>query len=197
MSASPEATTKPSSDEMTLDCRHKLTHMTRLTKTEDPGEEFAVRGHNIITDQDDDEVVFYRDVTRVHVVPDRQSFAIQVLTPDFVLEMDFTDTGKVLEALDLFERKKVVEVDFDEPNAVRIMPSNPEPMRTGRGEIGRPQSPAADFHQDPSITTLRLGGGLQADGLITFSDTVSHPITLVPTNTLPSWPSIWGPLTLN
>lgn len=171
--------------------------MTRLTITEDPGEEFTVRGHNTVTGRDDNEVVFYSDVTKVHVVPERESFTIQVLTADFVLEMDFPDADKVLGALDLFETKKVLEVDFDEPSSVRIMPSGSEPMLTRTGEIGNKQSPAADFRQDPTITTFRLRGGLQdsSDGDRPASDTVSLPITLVPTNTLPSWPSIWVPPT--
>jgi hypothetical protein len=100
--------------------------MTRLTITEDPGEEFAVRGRNIVTDEDDNEIVFYNDVTKVQVVPERESFTIQVLTPEFVLEMDFTDADRVREALDLFEAKKVLEVDFDTPSSVRIMPTSPE-----------------------------------------------------------------------
>jgi hypothetical protein len=101
--------------------------MTRLTISEDPGEEFTVRGHNMLTDGDDDEIVFYADVTKVHVVPERESFTIQVLTPEFVLEMDFADAEKVREALTLFEAKKVLEVDFDTPNSVRILLSSPEP----------------------------------------------------------------------
>jgi hypothetical protein len=100
--------------------------MTRLTIAEDPGEEFAVRGRNIVTDEDDNEIVFYSDVTKVQVVPERVSFTIQVLTPEFVLEMDFTDADRVREALDLFEAKKVLEVNFDSPNSVRIMPTSPE-----------------------------------------------------------------------
>jgi hypothetical protein len=53
---------------------------------------------------------------------------MQVVTPDFVLEMDFADSEKVHEALDLFEAKKVLEVDFDSPNSVRIIPSSSEPI---------------------------------------------------------------------
>ena len=45
--------------------------MTRLTIAEDPGEEFAVRAHNVLTDSYDDEVIFYGDVTKVHVVPSK------------------------------------------------------------------------------------------------------------------------------
>jgi hypothetical protein len=169
--------------------------MTRLTITEDPGEEFTVRAHNTVTDKDNNEVVFYGDVTKVHVVPERENFTIQVLTPDFVLEMDFADADKVVEALGLFETKKVLEVDFDEPSSVRIMPSSSEPTLTGMGVIGKAQSPAADFQQDPTITTFRLHGGLQdsTDNVRPASDTGSLPIILVATNTLPSWPSIWVP----
>jgi len=79
--------------------------MTRLTISEDPGEEFTVRGHNSVTNADDDEIVFYSDVTKVHVVPERKTFTIQVVTPTFIVEMDFADAGGVREALDLFEAK--------------------------------------------------------------------------------------------
>jgi hypothetical protein len=101
--------------------------MTRLTITEDPGEEFAVRGHNTSVDADEDAIVFYSDVTKVHVAPEQDGFTIQMLTPEAVIEMDFEDVDKVHEALILFEAKKVLEVDFDVPNSVRIMPSRPEP----------------------------------------------------------------------
>ena len=98
--------------------------MTRLTIAEDPGEEFAVRAHNSLTDTDDDEVIFYSDITKVQVVPARESFTIQILTPDLVVEMDFADADGVRNALELFETKKVLEVDFQMPNAVRLMPTS-------------------------------------------------------------------------
>jgi hypothetical protein len=101
--------------------------MTRLTISEDPGEEFTVRGHNTVSDADEDEIVFYSDITKVHVVPERETFTIQVLTPNFVLEMDFADADRIREALDLFEAKKVLEVNFEAQKSVRIMPSNSEP----------------------------------------------------------------------
>jgi hypothetical protein len=171
--------------------------MTRITITEDPGEEFTVRGHNIATDRDDNKVVFYGDVTKVQVVPEAEGFSIQVGTPGFVLEMDFLNADKVLEALGLFETKKVLEVDFDEPGSVRIIPSSPDPMLTGIGEIGSAQSSAVVSQQDPTVTSFRLSGGLQdsLDGPLTAS--VSPPVNLVPTNTVPSWPSIWAPPTSN
>jgi hypothetical protein len=103
--------------------------MTRLTIAEDPGDEFTVRAHSALLDADDDEVVFYNDITKVHVVPDRETFTMQVITPDFVLEMDFADSEKVHEALDLFEAKKVLEVNFDAPNSVRIIHSSSEPVQ--------------------------------------------------------------------
>jgi hypothetical protein len=103
--------------------------MTRLTIAEDPGEEFTVRAHSALMDADDDEVVFYNDITKVHVVPERTTFTMQVVTPGFVLEMDFADPEKVREALELFEAKKVLEVDFDSPNSVRIIPSSSEPAK--------------------------------------------------------------------
>ena len=101
--------------------------MTRLTISEDPGEEFTVRGYNTVIDADEDEIVFFSDITKVHVVPERATFTIQVLTPNFVLEMDFADADRIREALDLFEAKKVLEVDFEAQKSVRIMPSNSEP----------------------------------------------------------------------
>jgi hypothetical protein len=100
--------------------------MTRLTITEEPGEEFIVRGHNTVSDTDEDEIVFYEDVSQVHVLPERESFTIQVVTPDFLVEMDFADAEKVLEALALFEEKKVLEVNFEAPCSVRITPSTTE-----------------------------------------------------------------------
>jgi hypothetical protein len=101
--------------------------MTRLTISEDPGEEFTVRGYNTVIDADEDEIVFFSDIIKVHVVPERETFTIQVLTPHFVLEMDFADADRIREALDLFEAKKVLEVNFEAEKSVRIMPSNSEP----------------------------------------------------------------------
>lgn len=103
---------------------YPLTHMTRLKIAEDPGEEFAIRAHNILTDTDDDEVVFYNDVIKVQVLPEKKSFTIQIITPDFVVELDFPDADGVRNALVLFEAKKVLEVDFQVPNAVRLMPAS-------------------------------------------------------------------------
>jgi hypothetical protein len=103
--------------------------MTRLTITEDPGEEFAVRGHNPAIDADEDDVLFYNDIIRVHVVPEAERFTIQVVAPRVVLEMDFADVDAVHEALGWFEAKKVLEVDFDASNSVRIMPSKAELTR--------------------------------------------------------------------
>jgi hypothetical protein len=100
--------------------------MTHLTISEDSGEEFALRGRNTVVDEDEDAVVFYSDVTKVHVVPKQDSFTIEVVTPEVVIEMDFADVDEVHEALSLFEAKKVLEVDFDGPNSVRIMPPHPE-----------------------------------------------------------------------
>jgi hypothetical protein len=107
-----------------------FTDMTRLTITEDAGDEFTIRGRNTVMDTNDDEIVFYNEVTKVHVVPERQSFTIQVLTPAFAIEMDFADADSVREALSLFEAKKVLEVDFDAPDSVRITPSSASPEST-------------------------------------------------------------------
>ena len=103
--------------------------MTRLTISEDPGDEFTVRGLNTAIDAEDDEVVFYNDITKVHVLPEHANFTIQVITPEFVVEMDFPDADRVHEALDLFEAKKVLEVDFDGADAVRITPSTSDQPR--------------------------------------------------------------------
>jgi hypothetical protein len=96
--------------------------MTRLTLSEDPGKEFAARGYNIATDQTEDVVIFYDDVTKVHVVPGRNTFTIQILAPQLELEMDFADADQVYKALEKFENRKVVEVVFEIPKAVRIAP---------------------------------------------------------------------------
>jgi hypothetical protein len=98
--------------------------MTNLTIMEDPGEEFAFRGINTITGLIDDGVIFFADVTKVHVLPECASFTIQVTTPSLVLEMDFADADRVREALELFETKRVFEVDSDTPGAVRITRSS-------------------------------------------------------------------------
>jgi hypothetical protein len=102
--------------------------MTCLTIAEDPGGEFVLRGHNTNTDEDEDAIVFYEDVIGVNVAPGPDGFAIQVLTAESVIEMDFEDADKVRAALALFEAKKVLEVDFDVSNSVRIMPPRPEAM---------------------------------------------------------------------
>ena len=97
--------------------------MTRLTIAEDPGEEFAIRGHNTVTDADEDGIIFYDDVTKVDVLPEPGNFTIQIITPDLAVEMDFADADGVREALELFEAKKVLEVSLEAPNSVRIIPS--------------------------------------------------------------------------
>ena len=66
-------------------------NMTRLTIAEapEPAQEFSVRGTNVITEVDDEGLIFYDDVTKVHVLPDDHRFTIQVITPDLEVEMDF------------------------------------------------------------------------------------------------------------
>jgi hypothetical protein len=96
--------------------------MTRLTIAEDSGEEFAIRGHNTMADEDDDEIVFYADVIKVHVLPEPGSFTIQIVTSDLTLEMDFADADHVRKALELFETKKVLDVNSVPPGSVRILP---------------------------------------------------------------------------
>src|SRR5580692_6174800 len=95
--------------------------MTRLTIAEAPAEEFSVRGRNAITEANDEGLVFYDDVTKVHV-PEEHSFTIQVITPDLEVEMDFPDADSVREALSNFEAKKVSEVNAEAPGSVRITP---------------------------------------------------------------------------
>jgi hypothetical protein len=101
-----------------------LLDMTGLTISEDSGEEFAVRGLNTITNSKDDVIVVYADVTKVHVLPETESFTIQVITPALVVEMDFADADRIREALELFEAKKVVDVNANAPASVRIIPSS-------------------------------------------------------------------------
>lgn len=78
------------------------------------------------TGADDSGIIFYEDVTKVHVMPDRESFTIHVLTPDVAVEMDFRDADRVRDALGLFETKKVSEVSPEVPNSVRITPLESE-----------------------------------------------------------------------
>ena len=96
--------------------------MTRLTIAEAPAQEFSVRGTNSVTEESDECLVFYGDVTKVHVLPEARSFIVQVVTPDLEVQMDFPDTDSVREALTHFEAKKVLGVDAVAPDSVRITP---------------------------------------------------------------------------
>lgn len=96
--------------------------MTRLTLNKNPGEKFAARGRNTATGLEDDSAIFYNEITKVHVVPERESFTIQVVAPDVEIEMDFANAQDVREALAQFEGKRVLEVDCGVPNSVRITP---------------------------------------------------------------------------
>jgi hypothetical protein len=102
--------------------------MTRLTIAEAPTEEFSVRGRNAITEAKDEGLVFYDDVTKVHVLPEEHSFTIQVITPDLEVEMDFPDADSVREAISNFAAKKVSEVNAEAPDSVRITPVEPAPV---------------------------------------------------------------------
>ena len=104
--------------------------MTRLKIHKDLGEEFIVVGRNVLTEENDDEVVFYKDVTKVHVLPDRGSFTIQVISPALIIEMDFADADSVRDALAVFEAKKVLEARSEAPGSVRILPSTAEAAET-------------------------------------------------------------------
>jgi hypothetical protein len=110
--------------------------MTRLTTAEAPELEFSVRGRNAITEADDEGLIFYDDVTKVHVLPDEHRFTIQVVTPDLEVDMDFPDAESVREALALFESKKVSEVHAEAPGAVRITPIESEPSSGDSGAEG-------------------------------------------------------------
>jgi hypothetical protein len=136
--------------------------MTRLTITEDPGEEFAFRGHNTITDSEEDGIIFYNNVTKVHVLPETESFTIQVMTPDLAVEMDFADADSVREALELFETKKVLEVNSAMPGFVRVIPSlekKEEPKTYGEPFI-KPKSNEGLLEQMPSRPDERLSENL-------------------------------------
>jgi hypothetical protein len=108
-------------------------NMTRLTIAEapEPEQEFSVRGRNVITEVDDEGLIFYDDVTKVHVLPDERRFTIQVMTPDLEVEMDFPDADSVRDALGHFEAKKVSEVDAAAPGAVRLTPTEPQTVAEG------------------------------------------------------------------
>jgi hypothetical protein len=109
--------------------------MTRLTVAEVPQHEFSVRGKNALTESDDEGLVFYDDVSKVHVLPDEQNFTIQVITPDLEVQMDFPDAGSVHEALKLFELKKVAEVHGEAPGSVRLEPVESEPSSKDAGVV--------------------------------------------------------------
>jgi hypothetical protein len=53
--------------------------VTRLTIVQAPALEFSVQGRNATTDTDDEGLVFYDDVSKVHVLPDEQNFTIQAV----------------------------------------------------------------------------------------------------------------------
>jgi hypothetical protein len=126
--------------------------MTHLTIAEDSGEEFAIRGYNTMADENDDEIVFYADVTKVHVLPEPGTFTIQIITSDLTVEMDFADADSVREALESFETKNVLEVNSVPPGSVRIIPSlekKEEPKTYGEPFI-KPESHRAPLEQMPS-----------------------------------------------
>jgi hypothetical protein len=83
-----------------------------------------VKGWNTAIDSEDNLIVFYNEITKVHVMPEQESFTIQVLTPGVEVEMDFANAQEVHDALARFEEKRVLEVDFDVQNSVRFIPRN-------------------------------------------------------------------------
>jgi|SRR5271156_1811918 len=136
--------------------------MTRITIAEDSGEEFATRGINTITESKDDVIIFYSDVTKVHVLPEPGSFTIQIITPDLAVEMDFADADRIREALELFETKKVLEVNSDPPGSVRIIPSleKTEKPKTYGEPFIKPESNEGVLAQVPSRPDERLSENL-------------------------------------
>jgi hypothetical protein len=129
--------------------------MTRLTATEDPGKEFTVRGRNTLIDADEDEIVFYDDVIKVHVVPERESFTIQVLTADFVVEMDFADVDSVREALEMFEEGFWRSILTRQIQFVLCLPvrSLQEPKKH-RHLVRVPNIPLRSLSSSPFVRTL-------------------------------------------
>lgn len=71
-------------------------------------------------DSEENWIIFYDQITKVRVVPERESFTIQVVTPDVEFEMEFANAQEVREAFARFEEKRVFLVDFEVPNSVRI-----------------------------------------------------------------------------
>jgi 2,3-bisphosphoglycerate-independent phosphoglycerate mutase len=107
--------------------------MTRLTVAEATELEFSVHGRNSITEAEDEGLIFYDDVTKVHVLPDEHRFTVQVMTPDLEVEMDFPDASTVREALELFESKKVSKIEAEAPGSVRLTPIELEPSKEDSG----------------------------------------------------------------
>jgi hypothetical protein len=136
--------------------------MTRLTIAEDSGEEFVIRGHNTMADEDDDEIIFYADVIKVHVLPEPGSFTIQIITSDLTVEMDFPEADSVRKALDSFETKRVLEVNSVPAGSVRIVPSSEkkeEPKTYGEPFI-KPGSHGTALEQMPARADERASENL-------------------------------------
>ena len=127
--------------------------MTQLTSTEDSGEEFALRGLNATTGSKDDVVISYDDVTKVQVLPETGSFTIQIITPDLVVEMDFADAESIRHALELFETKKVLDVNSDPLGSVRIIPSSnkKEVSNTHADPLKKTESKKGSLEQTPPL----------------------------------------------
>jgi hypothetical protein len=130
----------------------KSLYMTRLTVAEAPEPEFSVHGRSSITEADDEGLIFYDDVTKVHVLPDERRFTVQVTTPDLEVEMDFPDAGSVREALELFESKKVSKVEAEAPGSVRLTPVQHEPPKEDTG--GKESAEAVEAKTGGETSTL-------------------------------------------
>ena len=78
----------------------KSLDMTRLTIAEAPEQGFSVRGRNATTDADDEGLIFYHDVTKVHVLPDDEDSGPELMEPAAVDPVASATPGDVLIAPD-------------------------------------------------------------------------------------------------
>ena len=131
----------------------KSLDMTRLTVAEAAELEFSIHGRNSVAEAEDEGLIFYDDVTKVHVLPDEQRFTVQVVSPDLRVEMDFPDAGSVRQALKLFESKKVSKVEAEAPCSVRLTPVELEPSKEDSGAKELAEVVEAETAGEPSVIT--------------------------------------------
>jgi hypothetical protein len=127
--------------------------MTLLIIAEAPELEFSVLGTNTITSSADEGLVFYDEVSKVHVLPDERKFTIQIITPHLEIQMDFPDAESVHEALKLFELKKVAEVHPQAPGSVRLMPVESE-LSSGNSRVVEPVDAAPSTWPELETATI-------------------------------------------